>query len=89
MSEQEVTAILGQPLQIRPWGAGAVIHDYAIEGLAVSSPSLWISFENGRVRTVHAKLHHVLGEDQAIYELRGERAKFERPEFESTFTQPQ
>jgi hypothetical protein len=85
MTEREVTAILGQPLQIRPWGDGAAIYDYAIPGWAVSSPSLWISFEKGKVRTVHAKLHRVVGDDQAVYELRADQPKFESPDFESTF----
>lgn len=85
MTEQEVTAMLRQPLRTRPWGDGAVIHDYAIPGWAVSSPALWIYFEKGEVRNVQAKRHRVFGEDQALYEVRADGQTFESPDFQSTF----
>ena len=40
MTEPQVTAILGQPLRIRPWGPNGEIYDYAIPGWALSSPGL-------------------------------------------------
>jgi hypothetical protein len=85
MTEQHVTAILGQPLRIRPWGPGAVIYDYAVPGWAVWSPELWIQFERGSVRTVHGKRHRLIGDDRAVYEARADRATFESPDFERTF----
>jgi hypothetical protein len=86
MTEQQVTAILGQPLRIRPWGDAAVIYDYAIPGWASSSPGLWIYFEKSAVQSVQGKRHRVIGEDQAVYEARADRPTFESPDFESTFT---
>jgi hypothetical protein len=85
MTEQEVTAILGQPLRIRPWGSTAEIYDYAIPGWASPSPGLWIYFEKGAVRTVRATRHRMIGEDQAVYEARADRPTFESPDLESTF----
>jgi hypothetical protein len=85
MTEQQVTAILGQPLRIRPWGSTAEIYDYAIPGWASSSPGLWIYFEKGVVHTVQGKRHRMIGEDQAVYEARADRPTFESPDFESTF----
>src|SRR5258706_15512592 len=61
MTEQQVTAILGQPLRTRPWGSNAVIYDYAIPGWAMSSPGLWIYFEKGTVSTVQGKRHRMIG----------------------------
>jgi len=86
MTEQQVTAILGQPLRIRPSGANAAIYDYAIPGWAFSSPGLWIYFEKGTVHTVQGKRHRIIGEDQAVYEARADRATFESPDFEATFS---
>lgn len=86
MTEQQVIAILGQPLRIRPSGATAVIYDYAIPGWAVASPGLWIHFEKGSVRTVQGKRHRMIGEDQAVYEVRSDRPTFESPDFETTFS---
>jgi len=86
MTEQQVVAILGQPLQIRPWGEDAVIYDYALPGWSRWSPRLWISFEKGVVRTVHGKRHYIMGDDRAVYEARGDRPTFESPDFESTFS---
>jgi hypothetical protein len=86
MTEQQVTAILGQPLQIRPSGDAAVIYDYAIPGWTLSSPGLWIYFEKGAVRSVQGKRHRIIGEDQAVYEARADRPTFESPDFESTFS---
>jgi hypothetical protein len=87
MTEQEVIAILGQPLQIRPWGKDAAIYDYALPGWAVWSPGLWISFEKGAVRTVQGKRHYMMRDDHAVYEARGDRpTAFEAPDFESTFS---
>lgn len=85
MTEQQVTAILGQPLRIRPWGPSAVIYDYAVPGWALSSSGLWIYFEKGAVRTVQGKRHRLIGNDQAVYEARNDRPTFESPDFESTF----
>ena len=85
MTEREVTAILGKPLRVRPWGAGGSIGDYAIPGWAVSSPGLWISFRNGAVDTVQGKLHRLIGEDRGVYEARADRATWESPEFEAVF----
>jgi hypothetical protein len=86
MTEQQVTAILGPPLQIRPWGPTGAIYDYAIPGWALWSPGLWIQFENGGVQTIQGKRHPILGDDHAVYELRADRPPFERPDFESTFS---
>lgn len=86
MTEEQVVAILGQPLQIRPWGEDAAIYDYALPGWARWSPGLWISFEKGAVRTVQGKRHYVIGDDYAVYEARADRPTFESPDFESTFT---
>lgn len=86
MTEQQVTAILGQPLRVRPWGDAAVIYDYAIPGWGVSSPALWIYFEKGAVRSVQGKRHRIIGEDEAVYEARADRPTFESPDFESTFS---
>jgi Small protein A (tmRNA-binding) len=85
MTEQQVTTILGQPLRTRPWGQGSVIYDYAIPGLVLSSPSLWISFMHGSVETVHAKRHPLVADDYAIFEARADRPTFESPDFRSTF----
>src|SRR5262249_21715385 len=60
MRGQQVTAILGQPLRIRPWGTNGVIHDYALPGWAFSSPSLWIYFKDGAVSTVQGTRHHLI-----------------------------
>jgi hypothetical protein len=86
MTEQQVTAILGQPLQTRPWGPDAAIYDYALPGWALSSPGLWISFQNGKVRTVQGKRHRLILDDYAVYEARADRPTFEHPDFESTFS---
>jgi SmpA/OmlA family protein len=86
MTEQQVTAILGQPLRKRPWGPESVIYDYAIPGWGLSSPSLWISFTHGSVQTVNAKRHRLIADDQAIFELRADQPIFESPAFESTFS---
>lgn len=85
MTEQQVTAILGQPLRIRPWASNAVIYDYAIPGWTSSSPGLWIYFEKGAVSTVQGKRHRLIGDDEAVYESRADRPTFESPDFESTF----
>ena len=86
MTELQVTAILGEPLRIRPWGTNAVIYDYAISGWALSSPGLWIYFEKGAVSTVQGKRHRMIGEDEAVYEARAGRPTFESPDFEPTFS---
>jgi outer membrane protein assembly factor BamE (lipoprotein component of BamABCDE complex) len=86
MTEQQVTAILGQPLRSRPWGDGSFVYDYAVQGWASSSPVLWIYFENRVVHTVQAKRHRILGEDQTVYEARADRPNFESPDFVPTFT---
>lgn len=87
MTEQEVIAILGQPLQIRPSGENAAIYDYALPGWAVWSPVLWIEFRKGLVQTVQGKREYMVGDDHAVYEARSDRpTAFEAPDFESTFT---
>ena len=86
MTEKQVIAILGQPLQIRPWGEDSAIYDYALPGWALWSPGLWISFEKGAVRTVQGKRHRIIGEDQPVYETRTDRPTCESSDFESTFT---
>jgi hypothetical protein len=88
MTELQVTAILGQPLQIRRWGPYAVIYDYAVPGWASSSAGLWVSFEKGSVRTVQGKRHSLIGDDYAVYEARADRPTFESPNFEATFNRP-
>lgn len=86
MTQEQVTAILGQPLRIRPWGPNAFIYDYAIPGWAFSGPGLWIHFEKGAVRTVHGRQHRIIGDDQAVYEARADRPIFEHHDFEPTFS---
>jgi hypothetical protein len=83
MPVAEVEGILGKPLGIRSMGTGRTIHDYATASF--SGPSLWISYGNGLVVLVHAKLHKVIGEDHAIYEEAAHHARFETPEFEPAF----
>ena len=83
MTATEVTDILGEPLRVRAWGEANVLFDYAIHGL--TGPSLWIYFRDGRVSTVHAKQHHVLTEDRAIYEEAAHHATFEASAFQSAF----
>src|SRR5262249_20375646 len=85
MRGRQAAAILGQPLRIRPWGTNGVIHDYALPGWALASPSFWIYFEDGAVSTVHGTRHHLIREDEAVYEAHSDRATFESPDFELTF----
>ena len=86
MTEQQVTAILGQPLRIRPWGDDAFIYDYASPRWALSSAALWIYFEKGAVRSVQGKRHRLIGDDQVLYEARADQPTFESPDFESIFS---
>jgi hypothetical protein len=85
ITEQQVTDILGQPLQIRPWGDDVALWDYAIPGGLYSNASLWISFDKGRVRAVQGKRHPLIAEDYAVYGIRSDQL-FESPDFEATFT---
>jgi outer membrane protein assembly factor BamE (lipoprotein component of BamABCDE complex) len=83
MTQEQVRSLFGQPLRIRPWGASAVVYDYA-RG-APSSSGLWVYFEHDAVQTVQAKQRHWLASDTAVYEARADRTTFESPDFESTF----
>jgi len=87
MTEQQVRATLGEPLQIRPWGPRGVIYDYAIPGpFAPWSSALWIQFKDGAVTTVHARRSPLMADDYAVYELRSDRDyAFEHTDFERTF----
>lgn len=88
MSEQEVIAILGPPLRVRPWGPDWVCLDYALPGWSRQSPSLWVSLDHGVVRTVHAKIYPILAEDRAIYEAAVDRSMFDTADFETAFGRP-
>jgi hypothetical protein len=85
MTERQVTAILGQPLRMRDWGDRGVLHDYAIPGEAFSSPGLWIYFDKGAVQNVQGERHHLIREDQTVYEARPDMLTFESVDFEQTF----
>ena len=84
MTEQQVIAILGQPLRKRPWGEMSILYDYAVPGWGTSG-SLWIHFEQGAVRLVRGERQSTFGRDYAVYEVRSDRAIFESPDFEATF----
>jgi hypothetical protein len=85
MTEQQVGAILGRPLQIRPWGPDSSIYDYAIPGWGASSASLWIYFRDGAVQEIQAKRVPFLGDSQLLYFARVDTDTFEAPDFEATF----
>jgi hypothetical protein len=85
MTQQQVIAILGPPLRVRPWGHNSVIFDYAVPGWATSSPGLWVHVENETVSTVQAKQYHLIRDDEAVYELSRGHPVFETPAFEPLF----
>jgi hypothetical protein len=62
----------------------SALGDYATPGLS-SGVSLWISFDKGRVQTVHAKRHPLIAENYGVYEVRSDQT-FESPDFEATFS---
>ena len=86
MNQDEVTAILGQPLQIRSWGADGMILDYARPHLVAPwSSRLWVYFRDGRVDTVQAERVPLIADKRGVYLLRADRPQWAADEFEATF----
>jgi hypothetical protein len=84
MTEQQVTAMFGPPLEVLPSGDARVLWHYAIPGWPEPSARFWVIFDRGAVHTVQVKRYPFFGDDYAVYELRPDQT-FESPDFESTF----
>jgi hypothetical protein len=86
MRPEQVTVILGAPLQVREWGPDAIIFDYARPHLfAPWTSRLWVYFRGGRVDTVQGERVSLLGDKQGVYLLRPYLPRWASGDFDSTY----
>jgi hypothetical protein len=90
MTEAEVRAILGPPVETRPWGdQGQLLYYARPHLLAPWSPRLWISLRDGRTVQVQGHVYPMIPEKRLVYPMgesvEHETVRHETDEFEPTF----
>ncbi len=86
MTEGEVVAILGPPVETRRWDGSEALLVYARSHLLGPwAPRLWVHLRDGRVTVMAGHLDPLLFDKRLVYYLQIDDERTETADFASTF----